>query len=206
MIDPYMTNSIGQKNAAKNRRMLKNPQAFEWPMSMLICTHDHIDHLDPATVDVLLENHPNMKLFGPASCWKVFREKTATHSAVLLDAGTQWTEGETRITAVKVVHSDVSAIGVIVEDGERKIYISGDTLYHPDVISSVKNMSFDGVFVPINGIGNNMNHIDAESFVDQLNYRKVCPCHWGMFDSIDPAKIFSAKRTAFMEIYQPFEI
>lgn len=206
MVDPYLTNSIGQKKADKNRRMPENALVFEWPLAMLICTHDHIDHLDSATVDILLEKHADMKLFGPSSCWKCFREKTMAHNTVLFDVGTQWTEGQTRITAVKAVHSDAYAIGVVIEDGEQRIYISGDTLYHPDVLAGIENMSFDGVFVPINGAGNNMNGADAKRFVEQLEYRKVYPCHWGMFDSLDPAKLFFAKNAEIMEIYRTFEI
>ena len=38
----------------------------------------------------------------------------------------------------------------------------------------------DAVFVPINGVGNNMNAFDAVRFVERIGAKHAVPLHFGM--------------------------
>ncbi len=45
--------------------------------------------------------------------------------------------------------------------------------------------NLDAVFLPVNGVGNNMNISDAKQFAKMTEAKKVIPIHWGMFDELD---------------------
>ena len=82
---------------------------------------------------------------------------------------------------------DPYAIDVIIEDlAESKIYyITGDTLYSKEIFSDLPK-GIDVVFLPINGVGNNMNEIDSVRFLHACGAKKAVPYHIGMFDEKTP--------------------
>jgi L-ascorbate metabolism protein UlaG (beta-lactamase superfamily) len=80
-------------------------------------------------------------------------------------------------------HSDLYAIGVILDDGEKKYYVTGDTLYNEAMFAEIPN-DIDTVFLPVNGVGNNMNLTDAKRFAKRIGAKKAVPIHFGMFDEL----------------------
>jgi len=98
---------------------------------------------------------------------------------------TTWTEHGIKFTAVKAEHSDLSAIGVIIDDGDKKYYVTGDTLYSSKILGDLPN-EIEVVFLPVNGVGNNMNITDALRFAKDCGAKKTVPIHFGMFDGIIP--------------------
>ena len=91
---------------------------------------------------------------------------------------------------MKAEHSDRTAAGFILDDTNKTYYVSGDTLYNYDVIDDVLSLVEDGVdyaFLPINGVGNNMNAKDAADFAYEIGAKCAIPVHYGLFDAIDPA-------------------
>ena len=100
---------------------------------------------------------------------------------------TEWTEGDLRFTAVKATHSDPHAIGVLIEDlpEGKTYYVTGDTLYNTEIFSDLPE-KIDVVFLPVNGVGNNMNFADGARLCEALGAVAV-PLHCGLFDDIDMA-------------------
>ena len=86
---------------------------------------------------------------------------------------TTWTEHGIKFTAVKADHSDLSAIGVIIDDGDKKYYVTGDTLYSSKILGDLPN-EIEVVFLPVNGVGNNMNITDALRFAKDCGAKKNC--------------------------------
>jgi len=103
---------------------------------------------------------------------------------VLFNRHTLWTEGGISFYAVKAAHSDDHAIGVIIDDGAKKYYVTGDTLYNEEIFGDLPEGIF-AVFLPINGVGNNMNMTDAARFCEKIAPSFAVPVHCGLFDSID---------------------
>ncbi len=68
----------------------------------------------------------------------------------------------------------------------RKYDITGDTLYNKEIFGDLPE-DIDAVFLPINGVGNNMNIADAKRFARKIGAKKAIPIHWGLFDEINPA-------------------
>ena len=108
----------------------------------------------------------------------------------MFNEGTEFTVKDITFKAVYACHSDNKAIGVIFNDGEKTYYVTGDTLYNKKVFESVTD-NIDVVFLPINGVGNNMNIADAYRFVDKIGAKKAVVCHFGLFDNIDAKKIIT---------------
>ena len=108
--------------------------------------------------------------------------------------------------AVKAAHSDPFAVGVIIEDlvEDKKYYVTGDTLYNTEIFDDLPDDLY-AVFLPINGIGNNMNVRDAERFAKRTGATKAVPIHVGMFDGHTP-DIFKADNRVLPEIYKEIRL
>ena len=89
-----------------------------------------------------------------------------------------------KFIAVKAEHSDISPIGVIIDDGEKKYYVTGDTLYNEEIFADIPEDIF-AIFMPVNGAGNNMNFADAKRFCEKINPVVAVPMHCGLFDEIN---------------------
>ena len=61
------------------------------------------------------------------------------------------------------------------------------------------------MFLPINGVGNNMNADDAKLFAERINAEIAVPVHFGMFDELDP-EIFKFKNSVIPEIYKEIKL
>ena len=137
----------------------------------------------------------------PNGGWQEIRKFGGNTNYVLFNNGTTWTQGNVVFRAVKAEHSDAFAIGVIVSAEGKNYYITGDTLYNEDVFASLPDMPLEAVFLPINGLGNNMNAVDASAFAKRTGAKFAVPFHVGMFDTIDP-KTFVADNAIIPEIYR----
>lgn len=191
MIDPYLSDSLREeKGEAFRRRTPLRPELLSVQLDALVTTHSHADHLDWGTMRPLLaaqEKPPY--ILGPRSVWEALREKGARGSElVLFQEGVQYTVEEVLLTAVPAVHSDPWAIGVTVEAEGKRLYHTGDTLYHQSLISP-DTAGADTLLLPINGKGNNMNAADAARLTRVLTPRLAVPMHWDMFAAMgcDPA-------------------
>lgn len=204
MIDPYLSDYVGKQNPEKHRREPVDESLFDITPDVLLFTHDHIDHYDPETAPVFLRKPGAMTVLAPGTCWSKAREHGGDHNYVLFDDGTQWTEDGVRFIAVPAVHSDPKAIGVIIEAEGKRIYVTGDTLYSERVLSQLPG-DIDAVFLPVNGVGNNMNMADAARFAEKCGAKTAVPIHVGLFDSIDPAT-FPLENKTVRKIYEEMEI
>lgn len=200
MIDPYLTNNVAQVNPDNYRRVSVDPSLFEIHPDVLVFTHNHLDHYDPETAEKFLAYDQKMLVLSPASVWSEVRKFGRGHNYVQFNRHTIWTEYGITFIAVKAEHSDPSPIGVVIDDGGAKYYITGDTLYNSEIFGDIPSDIF-ALFLPINGVGNNMNMTDATRFAANINAQRVIPLHFGMFDDINPAE-FACKNKIIPTIYK----
>ena len=206
LIDPYFSDSVASFDPAKKRRIKLDEKFLKTEPSVMIFTHDHADHYDEETAPVFFARKTKrMTVLSPFSVWQKAR-KYGFHNYVLFDRQTEWTEYGFRFRAVKAVHSDAFAIGVVITDLEenKTYYVTGDTLYSEEIFGDI-SVRPDAVFVCINGEGNNMNATDATRFCDRLDAAVAVPIHFGMFDDTDP-RSFLYKKAKILKIYQTEEI
>lgn len=186
MLDPYLPNSVEKINQNNFRRAYINEDLFGLDLDIMIFTHNHLDHYDPETVEKFITPNSNLEVLCPESVWKDVKKFGGNNNYIMFNRHTVWSKFGLKFTAVKAEHSDCSAIGVIIDDGEKKYYVTGDTLYNTEIFDDIPNDVY-ALFMPVNGVGNNMNIEDAKNFALRVNARHTIPMHFGMFDEIVPA-------------------
>ncbi len=185
MLDPYLSNSVVKVNPKNYRRYPVEEWVFSLKPDVMIFTHDHLDHYDPETVPHFITADSNVTVLAPRSVFDKVRLLGGNNNYVLFEPGTQWTQEGITFTSVTAKHSDPCAIGVIIDDGQKKYYHTGDTLYCEEIFKELPEDIY-ALFLPVNGVGNNMNMIDAARFAKKVGSEKVVPMHTGLFDNLNP--------------------
>ena len=169
-----------------------------------ILTEEMFAASDPETLKIFLSrNDKPITVLAPYNAFTKLAEFGGPHNYVLLMPHSVWSESGITFYAVSAEHSDRTAAGYILDDGQQTFYVSGDTLYNFDVIDDVLDLCEDGVdyaFIPINGVGNNMNIIDASDFAEEIGAKCAVPIHYGLFDDINP-KDFDFESKLILEPY-----
>lgn len=185
LIDPYLSDSVAKIEPQNRRRVPVDSRFLQLKPNVIVCTHNHLDHLDKETLQHYLTQESNVVALAPYSGWKELRTfGGAKNRYILFNEGTEWTENGIRFKAVKAQHSDEYAVGVVVYAEGKSYYFTGDTLYYKGVIDSVADERLEAVFLPVNGRGNNMNFADAKRFALAVNAKYAIPVHVGMFDDL----------------------
>ena len=184
MVDPYLSDSVKKINPQNYRRVEVREELYKIETDIMVFTHNHLDHYDPETVQKFITPKTNITVLSPTSVWNEVRKIGGNNNYVQFNRHTTWTEEEIRFTAVKAEHSDLMPIGVIIDDGEKKYYVTGDTLYNEEIFDDIPDDIY-AVFLPVNGVGNNMNMVDAKRFCERIKPEFAVPIHCGMFDEID---------------------
>ena len=205
LVDPYLSDSVGEVNPALRRRVAVEERFLQIRPDVIVCTHNHADHTDPKTLRHYLgakEQAANysVTVLTPGAAWEAARKFGGDHNYILFNHYTEVTVGSVRFLAVKAAHSDPDAIGVILDWGGKLYYHTGDTLYSKDIFADIPT-GIDTLFLPINGVGNNMNAVDASRFAKRIDAKRSVPLHWGLFDDLDPAA-FQAAGRVIPTIYQ----
>ena len=186
-IDPYLSNVVDR--VAGRGRMVEAPfSPEELRSNIVICSHDHLDHVDIDAIPLM--NKENMVFLAPTHAEKTLK-KCGVEKFVPFDEGAIFENGGFKITAVFADHS-VPAIGIIVEYGDITLYFTGDTEYN-ETLCELKNRKIDIMFICINGKLGNMNVDEAVSLTKIISPRVGVPTHYGMFESNteDPQKYLS---------------
>lgn len=204
MIDPYLSNSVERIEPHNYRRVPVDERFFEIKPDVMVFTHDHLDHYDPETAGRFIREGAGVTVLCPRSVFDKVRRTCFGNNYVLFDNTTEWTEKGVTFTAVKAVHSDTYAIGVIIDDGEKKYYITGDTLYSESIFESLPDDIY-AVFLPVNGVGNNMNMSDAARFAKRTGAERVVPMHIGLFDDKTSDELECGNKVK-IKIYEEVEL
>ena len=204
MIDPYLSDSVRKVNPKNYRRLPIDKSYLEIKPDVIIFTHNHLDHYDPETVGHFITSETKVTVLAPKSVWDEVRKIGGDNNYVLFNRHTQWSENGMRFTATYAEHSDPTPIGVIIYDGKKKYYITGDTLYNEEIFEDIPDDIY-ALFLPVNGVGNNMNMTDAARFAKRINAEKVVPLHIGMFDELS-ADDFECDKKVIAEIYKEIRL
>ena len=205
LIDPYLSDFVKTVEPANYRRVPVDERFLQIKPDILICTHNHLDHLDKETLNHYFTGDASMLVLAPNGGWQELRKYGGKSNYVLFNAGTEWTEGNVKLTAVCAEHSDPFAIGVILSVEGKNYYITGDTLYSSRVFNSLPKIALEAIFLPINGKGNNMNACDASRFAKESGASIAVPMHFGLFDELDP-RAFEHPNRVIPEIYKEIKL
>ncbi len=204
MVDPYLSDSVKAIEPQNYRRVPVDESFFDIKPDILVFTHNHLDHYDPETVKRFITEDSAITVLSPRSVWEKVRAFGGNNNYVCFNRHTSWTAKGVTVTAVKAEHSDPLAIGVVIDAGNKKYYVTGDTLYNDEIFSDLPG-DIHTVFLPINGVGNNMNPCDASRFAARVAAKYAVPVHIGMFDN-KTADGFEYTNTIIPQIYKEIKL
>ena len=176
IIDPYLSDSVNR--AAGRARMLPIPlNPNEISCDAVICTHNHLDHLDPDTVSKI----PTGQFFITTNEGKGTLAALGINNVAALNIGDSIKVGDFEITAVFADHT-VEAFGLIIRAENKTLYFSGDTLYN-EKLFEISKYKPDITFICINGRLGNMNIKEAIVTAEKIGAEINIPNHYDMFES-----------------------
>lgn len=209
LVDPYLSNFVVTVNPRNYRRVPVDERFLALKPDVIITTHNHLDHVDPETLKHYLTEDATCLVLAPDGSWQEIRKHFPTCygcNYVLFNDGTTWNEGAVTFRAVKAEHSDPGAIGVIISAEGKNYYVTGDTLYSERVFHSLPTpLEVHALFLPINGVGNNMNMVDAANFARRIGAKYTVPLHVGLFDSLS-AEDFPVSNKVVPEFYAEIKL
>ena len=207
LVDPYLSDSVKKIVPNNYRRIPIKEDLFDIEPDVIIFTHDHLDHYDPETAPFFLGgNRKPATVLCPFSVWQKARTNGGAHNYVLFSPKSEWTELGFRFKGISADHSERCGIGVIIEDlnEDKTYYITGDTLYNSGIFEELP-AKIDIVFLPINGVGNNMNATDAVRFFKACGAAAAAPYHIGMFDN-HTHELFEDDNKIILKIYEEISV
>ncbi|MBE6884525.1 MAG: MBL fold metallo-hydrolase [Ruminococcaceae bacterium] len=176
IIDPYLSDSVNR--VAGRPRTLPIPiEPKKIHCDAVICTHNHLDHLDPDTVSQI----KNKQLFITTNEGEIELNRLGKDNVVSLNVGESTVVGDFEITAVFADHT-VEAFGLIIKAENRTLYFSGDTLYN-EKLFQIANYHPDVTLICINGKLGNMNVEEALTVAKKIGAPLSIPNHYDMFAS-----------------------
>lgn len=202
LFDPYLSNHCEAVLGAPfdHRRLTRAPLD---PMDLdgvdlILCSHDHLDHLDPPTIRTLARQNPNAVIAAPASAARLLEELGWPAEHILrCDDNTSAEVAGLRLDAFAVPHDgfDVGPLGhpylgFTVGNGEIVVAHLGDARAHPRVVAALAPHSVDLLAVPINGrtaaraamgFAGNMNAAEAVELAAETGAALTVPMHYDMF-------------------------
>ena len=218
LIDPYLSDSVAKVNPLNYRRVPVDERFLHIKPDVIVCTHNHLDHVDPETLKYYLEGEGSVMVLAPSAAWDEVRKFGGKHNYFRFNRHTEITleakrsigektqaavgmeQDVIRFIAVKAEHSDPHPIGVIIEAEGKRYYVTGDTLYNTEIFEDIPE-HIDMLFLPVNGVGNNMNMADAKRFCERIKPGVAVPMHCGLFDEID-MNAFGYEPKVVPQIYQ----
>lgn len=213
--DLYLTNSCAEAyadsgiNLERRIPVLLSPEEVD--VDVYTCTHNHMDHTDPETIE-RLRNKDTAQFVGPHPTCEVYRQKRIESGRIV----PSWPDCELEFRDVKIRgafalptdDSDLNHMGFVFQFGKGPgIYVTGDTDYS-ELLASAAKHSPDILITCINGGFNNLSHYEAAHLAAQVKPKIAIPCHYDMFpdNGVDPGQFRASLTMRAPEVrYQQLE-
>jgi L-ascorbate metabolism protein UlaG (beta-lactamase superfamily) len=193
-VDPYLS--------AEPRRLA--PPAFDpgepLGLAAVLCSHDHIDHLDPGALPALARANPDCVFVVPAAV----RERTlklglsAERLRPARDGDRIELAPGAAVHVLPSAHEELEtdasgahlALGFVLELGRLRLYHSGDCVPYPGLAERLEALRPDIALLPANGrdaqrqrqgIVGNFTFAEAAELCLAAGIGWLVPHHFGMF-------------------------
>ncbi len=181
-IDPYLSDLV--ERVAGFKRMMPCPiTAEEVVADLVVCTHEHPDHLDTDALPIIARN-PRPHFAGPLECVKEFKKLGIPEDRChLLEVGKEITVAAIRAVGVYADHGEFApdALGVVLDLEGVKVYHTGDTAYRPEGFRAAIDMRPEVLIPCINGRFGNLNPLEAAQLVREARPQLAIASHFWMF-------------------------
>ena len=183
LVDPYLSDIVNRNGTCPRQHPVPIAPA-DITSDTVICTHDHLDHLDTGAIPEMPEDTFFVATYEGCDTL----DKLGRHNHKAVREGDVLQIGGIRVMIV-YAHHTCEAFGVILEADGVRLYISGDTLYDEKLFDFAAYRP-DITCICINGRMGNMNVEEAVVTAKKIGARLNIPDHYDMFASNaeDPAK------------------
>jgi L-ascorbate 6-phosphate lactonase len=177
-------------------------------VDLVLCTHEHWDHLDGPTVAAVAAASPQARVIVPAPVVDQAVAAGVPAARVLGGVAHEPMTGlPVPITPVPACHGvdmsdaytfgrelsggQVRYLGYLVELGGVRVFHAGDSLWWPGEEKVLRDLGVHVALLPINGrdplreadnIVGNMDHREAALLAAAAGVELLVPMHWDMFD------------------------
>ena len=213
--DLYLTNSCAEAfagsaiNLERRVPVLIEPEELE--VDIYTCTHNHMDHTDPQTLE-RLRHKDTAQFVGPHPSCEVYREKRIESGRIV----PAWPDCRLEFRDV-AIHgcfalptddSDLNHMGFVFSFGRGpRVYVTGDTDYS-ELLAAAARHRPDLMITCINGGFNNLSHYEAAQLAALVKPKAAIPCHYDMFpdNAVDPGQFRASLAFRAPEVrYQALE-
>jgi L-ascorbate 6-phosphate lactonase len=181
-IDPYFSDVVERMFGFK--RMMPCPiPAADVQADLVICTHEHLDHMDIDALPILAAS-ARVKFAGPVECVKEFnRIGLPPDRCVLLEEGKELRMEGIIVHPVFADHGELApdALGIVVDMDGVKVYHTGDTAYRPAEFARAVQMHPHVLLPCINGRYGNLNAHEAALLTQLVSPQLAVASHFWMF-------------------------
>ena len=173
VVDPFFASSV----MSISKRVAPAGMTMDRAASecdLVLVTHNHPDHCDPAFFDLLAADVP---VFVPSG-FKFMGGYSARQPLVELKPGGTRAHGEIVVTCTPAAHRGVCC-GYMLEADGRRLYLAGDTNPAPFFADIRKRLQPDAAALPLKNfrLGPGMTKDDIGSAVEALGVSKVIGIH-----------------------------
>ena len=163
----------------------------------ILCTHDHVDHIDPFTIPIVALRNKETKFVTPKVAKQRMLSLFVEESNLILLKGEDFIElPDIKIHAIPAAHSKPeyeSANGFhflsyIVEVDDITIFHAGDTIPYEGQTGYFKDFQVDIAMLPINGsqppeleFEPNFSIVEAIHFAKEIEAKTLIPMHYDMY-------------------------
>jgi L-ascorbate 6-phosphate lactonase len=210
LIDPFLTDRPDRRYAPPAT------VAHFADVTLVLCTHEHRDHLDLPFLREFCSVNPQAKIVVPAPVVEMAAAAGIGRARLVGAApGDELRSGEAIAHPVRALHGiggdqpvayefapgggPARFLGYLVQLGGIRFYHAGDGLVYPELPAAVSALTPDVLMLPINGrdhmresagVVGNMNEAEAAWLCAQVNPAYVIPMHYDAIDGNtgDPAR------------------
>ena len=186
-VDPYLSNSLAHLGPEFERKQPITISPEELVGDVVMCTHDHEDHLNPETVGPLSKAHPDLTFVTPSGCVPIMQAAGVDEARIVpLDVGERIELAGATITGVYTDHELFYVDGQFMIHGSAGYLIDlagvsvlnlGDTGY---TIQHHEIMNPDVLAAPINGLYHLTSADDIALLSRAIQPRVIFPVHYGV--------------------------
>jgi len=181
-VDPYLSDIV-ERVVGFKRMSLSPISAEEVVADLIVCTHEHLDHMDIDALPVIARNS-RTHFAGPIECIKEFQKlNIPADRCHLLEEGRTTIVNGVEIRSVYADHGELApdALGTVLNFSGIKVYHTGDTAYRPEEFRLAVETHPDILLPCINGAFGNMDWREAAQLTQLVSPAVVIPTHFWMF-------------------------
>jgi len=198
-LDPYLSDYIENPKGLNETDMNRNYPTPFFPEEIqschgIICTHSHVDHMDPWTLEKISSN---FQFYSSIGAYEKSLFNLAADKIIFLSPQKRYRIGPFTMIPFPAAHYELTdakgrpdCLSILFEWREKILLFWGDGIGYQGQIDLLSSYTFDYFFAPINGrdlkrekmgIIGNIKEKELAEICKQLSIKHVIPNHYDMF-------------------------